>query len=98
MAKKTAEEIMREADALVEQALRSLSGTEHVYAANGLDPQKLGSTLAPKEQADALAEGQALFRKDMEDVEREVGEEAARLSFANAAPRAGGARKMRNMV
>jgi len=94
MAKKTPEEIMREAEALIQQTLNSLSGTDNVYRDNGLDRQKLSADMDAKQQAEA----QALFRKDMEDIEREVAEEAARLNFANAAPRTGGARKMRNMI
>jgi len=98
MANKTPEEIMREADALIQQTLRNLSTTDEVYREYGLDPQNLASASTAKEQADAKAEAEALFRKDMLDIEREVAEEAARLSFANAASRAGGPRKMRNMI
>ncbi|WP_276807903.1 hypothetical protein [Castellaniella defragrans] len=94
MAKKTPEEIMREAEALIQQTRRSLESTTEAYQANGLDARRLNESMGPKEQAEA----QAMFRKDMEDIEREVAEEAARLSFANAAPRTGGARKMRNMI
>lgn len=94
MATKTPEEIMREAQALIEQTMRSLSATEDILrqtagAAASADSAQL---------AQARAEAEALFRKDMEDVEREMAEEAARLSFANATPRAGGPRRMRNMI
>ena len=88
MAKKTPEEIVREAEELIRQTQRSLAATRDVY--QGAEPQKLGA----KEQAEA----EALFRKDMEDIEREVAEEAARLSFANAVPRMGGSRKMHHMI
>lgn len=94
MAKKTPEEIMREAEALIQQTRQNLSATAEAYQANGLDARKLNEAMGAKEQAEA----EALFRKDLEDIEREVAEEAARLSFANAAPRTGGARKMRNMI
>ncbi|MCZ4329459.1 hypothetical protein [Castellaniella denitrificans] len=95
MAKKTLEEIMQEAEALVQEVQRSLSETQEIYQAHGLDARKLNESMGPKERAEA----EALFRKDMEDIEREVSEEAARLSFANAAPRTtGGMRKIRNMI
>ncbi|MGA0583171.1 MAG: hypothetical protein ACO2ER_04610 [Castellaniella sp.] len=94
MANKTLEDIMREAEALVQQVQQSLSETQEIYQAQGLDARKLNESMGPKERAEA----EALFRKDMEDIEREVTEEAARLSFANAAPRTGGMRKMRNMI
>jgi hypothetical protein len=95
MAKKTPEEIMREAEALIQQATQSLASTETVYRDNGLDQQKLISSMNAKQHAEA----EALFRKDMEEIEREVAEEAARLSFAAPqTPRTGGARKMRNMI
>lgn len=94
MAKKTPEEIMREAEALIEQTRRNLESTSAAYQDHGLDRQKLEAGLEDKHRAEA----EALFRKDMEEIEREVAEEAARLSFANAVPRAGGPRKMRNMI
>ncbi|WP_368641177.1 hypothetical protein ABRY95_03840 [Castellaniella ginsengisoli] len=95
MAKKTPEEIIQEADALIRQVQQSLEDTPEIYRAHGLDAGQLNASMGPKEQAEA----EAVFRKDMEDIEREVAEEAARLSFANAEPRTGGGmRKMRNMI
>ena len=86
MAKKTPEEIVREADALIAQTRQSLAASAGLQgAATHLNEQQ-------------KAEADKLFRQDMEAVEREVAEETARLSFANAAPRSGGARKMRNMI
>lgn len=95
MANKTPEEIMREAEALVQQTLQSIAETEAVYRDNGIDQQKLISAMNEQQRAEA----EALFRKDMEDIERAVAEEAARQSFAApTAPRTGGVRKMRNMI
>jgi hypothetical protein len=94
---KTPEEIMREAEALIRQTEESLAATSEVLRAHGLDEQKF-SSMDRQQQAEAQAEAQALFRQDMEDIEREVAQEAARLSFANATPRVGGTRKMRNMI
>lgn len=91
---KTPEEIMSEAEALVEQVSRSLASTADVHRDLGLDAEKLSTGMNEKHRAEA----EALFRKDMEDIEREVAEEAARLSFANSKPRTGGPRKMRNMI
>lgn len=94
MATKTPEDIMREAEALIQQTLSSLASTDEVCRGHGVDRQKLRADMGLKEQAEA----EALFRQDMEAIEREVAEEAARLSFANAAPRTAGPRKMRNMI
>jgi len=94
MATKTPEEIMQEAEALIQQVQQSLDETPEIYQAQGLDARKLNESMGPKERAEA----EALFRKDMEDIEREGAEEAARLSFANAVPRTGGMRKLRNMI
>ncbi|KAB0602098.1 Btc22 family type III secretion system chaperone [Castellaniella defragrans] len=94
MDKKTPEEVMREAEALIRRTERDLAATAEIFQDLGLDVRKLQESMGPKERAEA----EALFRKDMEDVEREVAEELARRSFAQAAPRTGGARKMRNMI
>ena len=85
MTKKTPEEVMREAEALIEQTRKSLAETADAPQGQGLSDQQ-------------RAEAEALFRQDLAAIEREVAEETARLNFANAAPRAGGARKMRNMI
>ncbi|MGE8547094.1 MAG: hypothetical protein ACN6OC_06590 [Alcaligenes sp.] len=91
---KTPEEIMREADALIEQVQRNLAATADIYRDHGLDPDKLPAEMNEKIQAEA----QELFRKDLEDVEREVAEEMSRRSFAAAGPRSGARRKLRNMI
>lgn len=91
---KTTEEVMREAEALLEQVQRSLEATVGILGSQGLDPEKLPADVRER----LRTESQALFRKDLEDVEREVSEEAARLSFAAASPRGGVARKLRNMI
>lgn len=93
MTNKTPEEIMREAEALIEQTLQSLEATSEIYREHGLDLEKLNA-LEDKYRAEA----EALFRQDMEALEREVAEEAARLSFANATPRTTSPRRLRNMI
>ncbi len=90
----TSEEIMREAEILIEQAQRSLAATAEIYQAHGLNQDKLAADISEQQRAEA----QALFRRDLEDVERDVEQEAVRLSFANAAPQAGVPPKLRNMV
>jgi hypothetical protein len=85
MTRKTPEEVMREAEALIEQTRKSLAATADAPQGQGLSDQQ-------------RAEAEALFRQDLAAIEREVAEETARLSFANAAPRTGGPRKMRNMI
>ena len=85
MNKKTPEEVMREAEALIEQARTSLAATA-------------GAQRHPELNEQQRAEAEALFRQDLAAIDREVAEESARLSFAQAAPRTGGARKMRNMI
>ena len=86
MATKTPEDIVREADALIAEVQQNLAASAGLTAVSG------------SLTAEQKAEAERLFRLDMEAAEREVTEEAARLSFANAAPRTGGARKMRNMI
>lgn len=89
---KTPEDIIREAEALIEEVQQGLSQTQN------MDMDQMASSLSGKERADALAQAEEQFRKDMEDVEQEMAAEAARLSFANAAPRTGAPRRMRNIV
>lgn len=91
---KTPEEIMHEADALIEQVQRGLAATADILRDPGLDPDKLPAEMKEKIQAEA----QELFRKDLEDVERDVAEEMSRRSFAAAGPRTGARRKLRNMI
>jgi hypothetical protein len=94
---KTPEQIVKEAEALVQQAQQSLDASDAFYRAQGLDPAKVKSVLAAQATDKDRAEAQATFQKDLDAVEREVAEEAARLSFAQA-PASSGARKPRNMV
>ena len=94
---KTPEQIVKEAEALVQQAQQSLDASDAFYRAQGLDPAKVKSVLQAQTGDKERAEAQAQFQKDLDDVEREAAEEAARLSFAQA-PASSGARKPRNMV
>ena len=94
---KTPEQVVKEAEALVQQAQQSLDASDAFYRSQGLDPAKVKSVLAAQTTDKDRAEAQAAFQKDIDAIEREVAEEAARLSFAQA-PASSGARKPRNMV
>ncbi len=91
MAKKTPEDIMSEAAELIRQTEQSLAATDELLRSSGVDQ-------AQPMDAKQKAEADALFRADMEAVEREVAEEAARLRFSEAPAKTGGARKMRNLI
>lgn len=88
------EDIIREAQALVEAAQRSLAAGESLYRDHGLDPDKLRS----QAQADPgiLAQAEAQFRADMEDVERQVSQAAAAAGLVRTPTTAG--RRPRQMV
>lgn len=94
MVKKTSEEIMREADALIEQAGKSLAAAADFHRNHGPALRALEDEAGARYRAEA----EALFLKDIEDIERAVAEEAARLGSVSADPRAGGPRKMRDMI
>jgi len=92
MSGKTPEQVVREAQALVQQVKTRLAAS-----APALKPS--GPPLSQEQRAKAEAEARAMFEQDMQNVEREVAEEAARLRFA-APPdhKPGGPRKPRNMI
>lgn len=94
---KTPEQVVQEAQSLVQQAQQSLDSSEAFYRSQGLDPSKVQSVLQAQTGDKERAEAHAQFQKDLEDIEREASEEAARLSFAQA-PASGGVRKPRTMV
>jgi len=85
-AQKDPKEIMREADELLSSTKRSLEESEAFFRDQGLEPEKVYSALSAQLDDKGRAEAQALFEKDMEDIERQVSEEAARARFATAAP------------
>ncbi|SAI25234.1 Uncharacterised protein [Bordetella ansorpii] len=98
MSQKTPEQIISEAEALVAEAQRSLDASNEFFRSQGLDPEKARAVLAGQVGPKEAAEAEAQFRKDLEDIDREVGEELARASFANAARSGGAARRPRPMV
>lgn len=88
---KTAEEIMREAEDLIRRTEESLALTPEILQSVGL---KEDQALNAEQQAEA----EALFRQDMEAVERDVAEEAARLRFADVSNKPAAPRRMRSMI
>ncbi|ODS93676.1 MAG: hypothetical protein ABS45_01525 [Comamonas sp. SCN 65-56] len=97
----TPDEIMAQAQNLIAQAQRELDQTDDVYRRQGLDPQKARQVLQAQSTADVHAQAQAAFQEDLAAIEREVQEEAARLSFDAArtgGQSAGGSRPPRSMV
>jgi hypothetical protein len=92
-ANKDPQQIMREAEQIIAESKRSLEESEAFFRDQGLEPEKVYSALASRLDAKGKAEAKALFEKDMEDIERQVAEEAARASFANAPARGNGAIK-----
>ena len=91
MTTKTSEEIVREAEALILQTEQSLALTPRLL-------QAVGTNRDQHVDARQKAEVEALFRQDMEAVEREVAEEAARLRFSETPAKSAGPRKMHNLI
>lgn len=79
------QEIFNKAATLIDTVTRQLEdGTRHIESM-GLDPDKVRETVAHEIAAEQVREADEAFKADMEAVEREVAEEAARLSFQTAA-------------
>lgn len=94
---KDAQQLIRDANELVATAKQSLEAADEFYRSQGLNPEKVRAVLAEKLDDKGAAQARAQFEEDMEAVEREVAEEAARASFA-APLRTGGVKKPRFMV
>jgi hypothetical protein len=97
MAQKDPQEILRESQALIARVKEQLNSTDEFYRSQGLDPEKARTVIAKNTGEKETAEAQAQFKADMEAIDREVGEEAARASFATPA-RASTGKKPRFMV
>lgn len=97
MAQKDPQEIVREAEALVARVKQQLGETDEFFRSQGLDPEKARDVIAKNTGDKEVAEAQAQFKADMEAIDREVAEEAARASFATPA-RASTGKKPRFMV
>lgn len=91
-------QIIRAADELISEARRGLEATDEFFRSQGLDPEKVRAVVAAQISDKERREAEEQFRLDMEAVEREVAEEAARASFAAVPVRSTAARRPRAMV
>jgi len=92
------QDLIRRAEQIVRDTERSLEASDDVLRGMGLDPRKVREVLREQPMTQAQRdEAQALFRKDMEDIEQQVGQEAAHLRQSTPA-RAGAGRRPRTMV
>ncbi|WP_263914223.1 hypothetical protein [Achromobacter sp. 79A6] len=94
------QDIIERAEAAVRDAQRSIEESDDKLRKLGLDPEKVRSTLQAQPMDERQRdEAQALFRQDMEAIEREVEQEAA-YARQRSAPRAAGApvKRPRTMV
>lgn len=92
------ESLMAKAQALIDKVQRDLDSGEEQMRSQGLDPQKVRSTLQEQMTAQTSAEAREAFEADMAAVDQEVGEERARASFAAPAKPSGGVRRPRSMI
>jgi len=72
------ETIMAQAQALIERAQADLASSEVLLRSQGLDPQKVRETMQDQLTAEGWQQAQQAFQADMEAVEQDVREEAAR--------------------
>lgn len=92
------ETIMAQAQALIERAQADLASSEVLLRSQGLDPQKVRETMQDQLTAEGWQQAQQAFQADMEAVEQDVREEAARRSFAAPGPSTGAGRRRRSMI
>ena len=87
------------ADEVVRNCQRAIEDSDERLRRLGLDPTKVREVLAVQPLSDAQrAEAEKLYRQDMEDIEREVEQEAA-YSRQRTEPRAStGVKRPRAMV
>ncbi len=91
---KTSEDIMRDADALIEQVQSDLAASAQFYRSQGWDFDAMAAALNEQQRA----QSQSLFQQDMEAVEQEVEQEKARRSFLSVRPADEGSRSPNDMV
>jgi len=95
---KDAMQIIRDADELISQARQGLEATDEFLRSQGLNPEKVRAVVAEQMSDKDRRDAEEQFRIDMEAVDREVAEEAARASFASAPARSTPSRRPRAMV
>ena len=92
----TSEAMMARAQALIDRVQSDLASGEDQLRRLGLDPEKVRKTMLGLLTVQGRKQAQQAFQADMEAVEEEVREGAARLAFVNPAPSS--ARRRRPMV
>lgn len=94
------QDIIERAEAAVRDARQSIEASDDSLRKLGLDPDKVRATLQAQPMDERQREeAEALFRQDMEAVDREVEQEAA-YARQRSTPRAAGApvKRPRTMV
>lgn len=91
-----AQDIVKRAQTLIDQAQAQLAEGEKRLRDLGLDPAKVRSQAEAGMGARQWEEAQAAFQQDMADIEQEVQEAKARVAFS--APTTGMPRRPRSMV
>lgn len=95
-----AEDIIKAAQDLINQVQAQLSASDEELRSMGLDPEKVRAVAASQLSPEAAEEAQAAFHADMEAIEQETAEEAARKSFhsTSATPTKVAPRRPRPMI
>lgn len=76
------QKLIQSANDLVARIQADHESTESFYRAENLDPDKVRDVLDAALNDETRARAQAEFQADLDAIEQEVAEEAARLSFA----------------
>lgn len=88
-----AERIVAEAQRLLDDVQGQISASADFYRGMGIDPEKVAPALDPFMGAKEKEELARILRADQEAIQHEVDEAAARLRFAESAPKAPKARR-----
>ncbi|WP_315124575.1 hypothetical protein [Comamonas antarctica] len=94
----TPETLVARAQELIDRVQRDMASTEEFYRREGLDANKVRATLEDSLTVAQRLQAQQAFQADMEAVEQEVREEAARQSFGRQTPATGAVRRRRQMI
>ncbi|MDQ8033437.1 hypothetical protein CEG14_19750 [Bordetella genomosp. 1] len=87
------------ADAVVRNAQRAIEDSDERLRRLGLDPAKVRQVLAAQPVSEQVrADAEKLYRQDMEDIEREVEQEAAHARHRTEPRASTGAKRPRAMV
>jgi hypothetical protein len=92
------ETIMAQAQALIERVQADLAASEALLRSQGLNPEKVRDTMQGQLTGEGRQQAQQAFQADMEAVEQDVREEAARRSFAVPGPGTSTVRRRRTMI